>query len=615
LLACLVFCACFPYINIYGGPPTPVTLTDSVTEVFLTEYLQAAEDIHGTYTIHDVSTPAFDNHFEPHHVEYAYALNPSSTYWIRLNIKNLSDRQMKWVIEVFSLQLQELEVYIPSGDGHFTMQRTGQHHPFNSRKYALSNFVFDLPDIRNQVYSVYIRVKSDNGIGFEGTIKSQPYFTSYATAEYFFLGLYYGFLIILVIYNLLLLITTKERAYLFYVLYMLTCMQLSFEYDGLGFQFLWPNNPMINHYLSGYWPWFLFIIAFIFYARHFIKLKLNYPQFNILLSVITIIAMVMGLTGILPDMVTYYFFMLPLLLIYGLAIDGYRRGARANRYFIVGQSFLLISIFITISCWFGVIESTTFTVYSFNYAVVLEAIIFSFAFIDKYNIIKKEKEKAKQDIIDQLEANKILQTKVNSELEMKVQERTVQLQAEKEKLNIANCKLEMLMTEVNKVNSKLDYDNWHLNKKITEATMARIMAQEVSFEEFMKVFPTEFSCFSFLEKLKWEDGYRCLKCDNDKYTRLPKLLSRRCSKCLYIESVTNSTVFHALKFPVNKAFYIVYHCSFSEGKTTIDELSAMLDLRRNTCWNFKKKVTERLADYTPKSKNHLNKWAFLMLDR
>jgi hypothetical protein len=197
---------------------------------------------------------------------------------------------------------------------------------------------------------------------------------------------------------------------------------------------------------------------------------------------------------------------------------------------------------------------------------------------------------------------------------MKVLERTNQLQQEKQKLNEANEKLEVLMAEVNKTNSKLDFDNWHLNKKVNEVTFARIRAQEVSFEEFTKVFPTEFSCFSFLEKLKWEDGYHCLKCGNDKYTRLPKLLSRRCSRCLYIESVTNSTVFHALKFPINKAFYIVYHCSFSEGKITLDELSSMLDLRRNTCWNFKKKVMERLKYYSMQNKHQTNKWEFIMLD-
>jgi two-component system, sensor histidine kinase LadS len=247
--------------------------------------------------------------------------------------------------------------------------------------------------------------------------------------------------------------------------------------------------------------------------------------------------------------------------------------------------------------------------------VVLEAIIFSYAFIDKYNITKLEKEKARQDVIDQLEENKVLQTKVNRELEIKVQERTLQLQQEKEKLNNANEKLEVLMAEVNKMNSKLDFDNWHLNKKVNEVTIARIRAQEVSFEEFTKVFPTEFSCFSFLEKLKWENGYHCLKCGNDKYTRLPKLLSRRCSKCLYIESVTTATIFHSLKFPITKAFYIIYHCSFSEGKTTLDELSSMLDLRRNTCWNFKKKVMERLADYSSKDKNQNSKWEFIMIDR
>jgi two-component system, sensor histidine kinase LadS len=600
---------------VFGQNIKPLTLSDIAKEVPLGHQMEILEDVHSKYTIHEVSASNFNDQFKPYREEYTYALNPDSVYWIRFYVNNVSHQQKKWVIEILSIQMEDLEVYIPSGRKDFVRHQTGQHHPFRIRDYALTNFVFDLPDIRDTSYPIYIRIKSPTGIGIEGSIKNQAYFTSYTTNEYFFLGLYYGFLIILIIYNILLMATSKEVAYLFYTLYIVSCAFVSFEYDGLGFQYLWPGHPFINHYINGYLPWFLFIVGFIFYAQYFIVRSYQYKKIYYVLFAITMVDMGLAVVGVLPEILTYYLFMLPLLIIYAIAIDDYRKGAKANRYFIVGQSFLLLSIFITISGWFGVLESNLFTVYSFNAGVVLEAIIFSYAFIDKYNITKLEKEKARQDVIDQLEENKVLQTKVNRELEIKVQERTLQLQQEKEKLNNANEKLEVLMAEVNKMNSKLDFDNWHLNKKVNEVTIARIRAQEVSFEEFTKVFPTEFSCFSFLEKLKWENGYHCLKCGNDKYTRLPKLLSRRCSKCLYIESVTTATIFHSLKFPITKAFYIIYHCSFSEGKTTLDELSSMLDLRRNTCWNFKKKVMERLADYSSKDKNQNSKWEFIMIDR
>jgi hypothetical protein len=601
--------------NLHAQSVKPLILSNVVKEVPFENQMEILEDVHAKYTIHDVSGSNFNGRFKTYLEEDIYALNADSVYWIKFYVNNISHPQKKWVIEILSIQMEDMEVYIPSRNGEFIVHRTGQYHPFRIRDYALTNFVFDLPDIQQVPYPIYIRIKSPTGIGIEGSIKNQAYFTAYTTTEYFFLGLYYGFLIILIIYNLLLMVTSREVAYLFYTFYIVTCALVSFEYDGLGFQFLWPDHPFINPIINGYFPWFLFIIGFIFYAQHFIGRKHTYKNVYLLLFIITIIDMALAVMGILPEILIYYLFMTPLLIIYAIAIDDFRKGAKGNRYFIVGQSFLLLSIFITISGWFGVIDSNAFTVYSFNIGVVLEAIIFSYAFIDKYTITKVEKEKAQQDAINQLEQNKNLQTKVNRELEMKVLDRTFQLQQEKEKLNTANQKLEVLMAEVNSMNAKLDYDNWHLNKKVNEVTLARIRALEVSFEEFTKVFPTEFSCFSFLEKLKWEDGYQCIKCNNDKYTRLPKLLSRRCSKCLYIESVTTATLFHALKFPINKAFYIVYHCSFSEGKTTLDELSTMLDLRRNTCWNFKKKVIERLNDYSRKDKNQNSKWEFIMLDR
>jgi hypothetical protein len=46
---------------------------------------------------------------------------------------------------------------------------------------------------------------------------------------------------------------------------------------------------------------------------------------------------------------------------------------------------------------------------------------------------------------------------------------------------------------------------------------------------------------------------------------------------------------------------------------TIDELSEVLELRRNTVWQFKKRVVERL-DKLPKSTRNKKKWESIFLD-
>ncbi|MEQ8244644.1 transposase, partial [Fulvivirga sp.] len=130
----------------------------------------------------------------------------------------------------------------------------------------------------------------------------------------------------------------------------------------------------------------------------------------------------------------------------------------------------------------------------------------------------------------------------------------------------------------------------------------RLINKNLTLEEFNKIFPDEVSCFRFLDRLKWENGYSCSKCANTKYNDGQQKYSRRCTRCGYDESVTSNTVFHKIKFPIEKAFYILYLTNNRQNKYTLDELSEMLSLRRNTVWNFKKKIEQAFSD---KEDSHL----------
>lgn len=115
-----------------------------------------------------------------------------------------------------------------------------------------------------------------------------------------------------------------------------------------------------------------------------------------------------------------------------------------------------------------------------------------------------------------------------------------------------------------------------------------------SIFEFQKDFETEEECLSYLCKKKWSTGYTCLKCGHDKYCRAVKQYDRQCTSCHYIESPTSNTLFHQIKFPLVKAFYIVYWLSTSKKGISTTELSRKLKLRQKTAWLFKIKVMKAM---------------------
>ncbi len=593
-----------------------VELQNGVDDLYLfKDHFEIAEDRTGLWTIDTVTSPGFTR-FVLNTAEYRYVENHEAAYWIHLKVRNETLPSHKWVFEVLSLHTDHFQLYYRGADGQWVRREAGEKRPFREREYKVKNFTFDLPLTTGETHDLYLCVRSGNDAGFEYKIRSQHYFTWYTTHEYLFLGVYYGLLAFLIVYNLFLFISSLDKIYVLYALYLIGCCLVSFSEDGLSYEFLWPSYPWMNGLIDEYCEVF-FLLSFILYASYFISLHKNFPDlFKVLIVLVTVYVLIQLFSVRLAEISFLYLYWIPFVLVYLIAWYSYRKGFVAARFLIIGYSFVLVSILMSRLRWYGIIEANIFTVYSFYFAVVLEAFVFSYAIADRFTVLKKEKERTQSTLIYQLEENKKLQTKVNRELEEKVAERTAALEEETQKLNAANKKLEAMADELNRINSQLDHDNWHLQKNLKEETRSRIVHEKVSYEEYTRIFPSDFSCYKYLEELKWGEGYKCKKCTNTKYSGLTdEYLSRRCTKCGYIESVMTHTIFRAVKFPLTKAFYLVYYCSLESEKMTLDELSELLQLRRNTCWSFSKKVRERIEKLKQKHKvNTVKSWESLILD-
>lgn len=124
--------------------------------------------------------------------------------------------------------------------------------------------------------------------------------------------------------------------------------------------------------------------------------------------------------------------------------------------------------------------------------------------------------------------------------------------------------------------------------------MARDKFTGVNSITFNRQFKNDNDCYEYLSLVKWEDGYICRKCGNDKYYNGKKPFSRRCLKCKYDESPTVNTMFEKLKFSILIAFHIVFKISTKKKGMSSLELSSEFELRQKTCWSFKQKVQEAM---------------------
>ena len=94
----------------------------------------------------------------------------------------------------------------------------------------------------------------------------------------------------------------------------------------------------------------------------------------------------------------------------------------------------------------------------------------------------------------------------------------------------------------------------------------------------------------FLADVKWENGFVCHSCGHTNYCSGKTHASRRCTRCKKEESATAHTLFHNCKFPINKAFSIIYTVCFEKNKISVNDLSEELGINPMTCWKFRTKI-------------------------
>jgi two-component system, sensor histidine kinase LadS len=566
-------------------------------------------------TIQELSAPASAQLFKRTNSYQNADYLPGASYWIRFSLPRPLAMDEFRLIEFYDQTIDSLEVHRVLKDGSMESFRMGDHHPFVQRTYRHKNFeIMVNPQTDEGTY--YFKVRSHAFADIRMAYRTVDRFVYYALNEYFLYGTFYGMILIIALYNFLAYLAIREIKNIFYIFYILSVALYAMSLDGIGFQYLWPGFPQWNDRATGV-ALYLVIMWAIIFTRRFLSTQTQVPRLDRVLVYLMVVRTLM--------MVVAWFFMpqlfafqnldiIPLSLIFYTGIHVWRNGYRPARYFVVAYGLLFLGFFIKTLVYFDVLPFTILSHYSLHLSFVLEMLFLTAALGDRIRILKDNRDRALRRIIHQHEVNMQLQTKVNRELEQKVKERTLELDDKNVALEESNQKLVQQAKEINQINSLLDLDNWKLKNKVKEVLEERLHEKTMTYEEFRTLYPDTLSCYRFLEELKWKTGFQCRKCSNTKYFEGASKFARRCTRCGYHESITAYTIFQGIKIPLEKAFFIAYLAVAGKKGVTLDSISQQLDLRLNTVWSFKKRVLERVEEFSERGDRlHASRWEEIIL--
>ncbi|MBT6179168.1 MAG: sensor histidine kinase [Deltaproteobacteria bacterium] len=170
--------------------------------------------------------------------------------WVRVNLSNSLDRRAKWILELADPLIDLFEIHIPDAFGYYDMKTGGDTLPFNHREIKYERFAFELQFEPGETKAIYLLFKP----GYSScklTAYKPAALTESVHREQLFAGIFFGMLLLAIIYNFFIFASMRHEAFLDYVAYGLGLLGVMAVVDGYCAQFLLPGWPVLANRLTG----------------------------------------------------------------------------------------------------------------------------------------------------------------------------------------------------------------------------------------------------------------------------------------------------------------------------------------------------------------------------
>jgi signal transduction histidine kinase len=386
--------------------------------VLLGPYVEVLEDREGRLRLEDVLSPTYAPGFvrsESHMPNFGFT---SSAFWFRFRFPDGVQPGEALLLEVRWAPLDRLELFAPVHEaGRPLAYRTavgGDQVPWHERDIKHRNHVFRLavppqPD----EHDVYLRVASEGSVSVPAYLWRLETFGLQDRDSQLVFGLFYGLVLALILYNLMLYVAIRDLAYLYYVLYATSYATFIFALDGFAFEYLWPQSTWAANAGIG----ILLASALVFgtqFSRTFLDTRRIVPWADRILQLIAAASAVVLLCAATGWLLSYRQVAtagsgLALSLATVAIVVGIRAllgGHRVARFFLLAWTGVLVSIMAFALRNFAFVPHHFLTVHGLHLGLALDVVLLSFALGDRINVMNREREAAQSEARAQEIANR-----------------------------------------------------------------------------------------------------------------------------------------------------------------------------------------------------------------
>ncbi|WP_110947877.1 sensor histidine kinase [Pseudomonas bohemica] len=357
---------------------------------------QVFEDPTGSAAIEEVSSPKGQARFRALDAGSLNAGFSESAFWLKVQLTYRPVNPVAsadWLLELAYPPMDHVDLYLASETAEPSLTwQTGDMLPFDSRQIKQNNYLFDLNLKPNQSKTAYVRVASHGSVQAPLNLWAGHAYIEDQPARLYVLGMIYGVLAVMLVYNLFIYLSVRDTSYLYYILY-ITCFGLyQVSVNGAGIEFLWPDSPWWANTSTTF-----LIAAAILFASQFARKFLQTPRLGrwldtplLLMMTCATVIMLLALTqdyGIALRLVTGLVLLFtPVILLIGIV--AWLKGRRVARYFIFAWSAFLLGGVINATMLLGQLPNNFWTMYASQIGSVVEVALLSLALADRINTMR-----------------------------------------------------------------------------------------------------------------------------------------------------------------------------------------------------------------------------------
>jgi len=409
------------------------------------------------YILEDTSntlTPEEAYH-SPHFVKSVKSVQnfdiSNSTYWIKISVANESHNQLLF-LEVANPLLDTCNFY-KIEEGNIVQQAAyGMAKPFLERKYKYPNFLFNIDPEIGKTNEYLFKIRSTEQMVIPILIENNVAMTHSQNRNYLITGAFIGLIIVMVVYNFFIFMSTSDKSYLYYITYLIFIGLTQITLSGYTFELLFRDNPKAFNQSVVLFPSLAGVSAILF-IRSFMNIRIDFKVWDkvfISIAAVYIIAAILRVSG--KDQISSRMIDICALTasvtVYAFLIVSSLKGSRPGKFLFFAWTIFLFGLIIFVLRNFNILPYNDFTTYILQTGIAAQVAILSIALADKINILQAETRSSQKLALLASQENERIVKEQNIILEREVNLRTKELQE-------ANVSLEKTLVDLKEAEMQL----------------------------------------------------------------------------------------------------------------------------------------------------------------